>query len=388
MPFYMVDDQFFLNRKTKKLTAPVLAGDLRGLAAIGLWTLAGSSVQASLTDGLVSIHDLIACVYDVTTARELARHLVDAELWHAAGHDCARCEPVPEMHWRFHDWWALGYERGEVVRETRAKRKEQQRAEVVAAVWARDCLDPASTGIAGCRYCGKVVKRKDTRSDFDDRPTLDHVDPTVAKGSRNLVVACGACNRKKGKRTPAEAGMTLRPAPRQLAVEDSTAPAPVTAETPVSLTVEQAAAAGITKEAETTSETTSGRPDENHVVDQAPKSVLGRTRGYAGAGAPGAGSGGGSTPGLPQGDPTRTSTSYSARRRRRGKGRGKTGPASNQSRSPDPLDAGSAPRVPVPGEFGSPWHAHTGPPDPLGDENHCPIHHQPMPCRRCMASTD
>ncbi|MFD6093992.1 HNH endonuclease [Oerskovia sp. NPDC060338] len=312
MPFFMVDDQLFINRKVKKLTAPVLDGDLHGLAAIGLWTLAGSSVQAALTDGLVSIHDLISKVYDITVARKLALLLEDAGLWHANGHDCPRCEPVPANHWRFHDWWALGYDRGDVVRETRAKRKEQQDVEMVAAVWARDCIDPAKPGIARCRYCHKTVKRKDTRSDPLDRPTLDHVDPTSAKGVTNLVVACGDCNRRKGKRTPTEAEMTLRPAPRTTALA-ATEPAPVTAGTPVSLTVEQAQAAGIPATAEitispaeepavtaarTTSATTSGRPRGNQVVDQAPKGVLGRAHEGAGVGAPGAGSGAGAGVGL------------------------------------------------------------------------------------------
>lgn len=55
-----------------------------------------------------------------------------------------------------------------------------------------------------CRYCGR---RSQTLE-------IDHVIP-VSKGGKatmnNLVTACRHCNRKKGGRTPEEAGLTLRP---------------------------------------------------------------------------------------------------------------------------------------------------------------------------------
>ena len=48
--------------------------------------------------------------------------------------------------------------------------------------------------------------------------TFDHVVP-VAQGGRkdweNIVACCVSCNRKKGGRTPAEAGMKLLRAPRR-----------------------------------------------------------------------------------------------------------------------------------------------------------------------------
>lgn len=53
-----------------------------------------------------------------------------------------------------------------------------------------------------CQYCGR---RSDTL-------TLDHVIPRHRGGEHmwtNLVTACPACNRRKGGRTPQEAGMSL-----------------------------------------------------------------------------------------------------------------------------------------------------------------------------------
>jgi 5-methylcytosine-specific restriction endonuclease McrA len=55
-----------------------------------------------------------------------------------------------------------------------------------------------------CAYCGGAAS------------TIDHVLP-VSRGGQNswlnTVAACGACNQRKGDRTPAEAGMDLRLTP-------------------------------------------------------------------------------------------------------------------------------------------------------------------------------
>lgn len=55
-----------------------------------------------------------------------------------------------------------------------------------------------------CQFCGVPFEPEDL--------TFDHVVPVAQGGKRgwgNIVTACEPCNRKKGARTPAEAGMTL-----------------------------------------------------------------------------------------------------------------------------------------------------------------------------------
>ncbi len=55
-----------------------------------------------------------------------------------------------------------------------------------------------------CQYCDEVFAAADL--------TLDHVIPRVAGGKTswtNVVAACRPCNRKKGGRTPEEAGLSL-----------------------------------------------------------------------------------------------------------------------------------------------------------------------------------
>ncbi|ROP36267.1 HNH endonuclease signature motif containing protein [Saccharothrix texasensis] len=63
-----------------------------------------------------------------------------------------------------------------------------------------------------CRYCLTVVPWADRKS--PRMLTIDHVDPTLAAGADNLVVACMFCNsKKKDARTPAAAGLTLHGPP-------------------------------------------------------------------------------------------------------------------------------------------------------------------------------
>jgi 5-methylcytosine-specific restriction endonuclease McrA len=59
-----------------------------------------------------------------------------------------------------------------------------------------------------CQYCGTKV----SRSAFQ----YEHVIPRSQGGTTcwtNISVSCGACNQKKGGRTPAQAGMVLRTQP-------------------------------------------------------------------------------------------------------------------------------------------------------------------------------
>ena len=67
-----------------------------------------------------------------------------------------------------------------------------------------------------CQYCGEEFAAKDL--------TLDHVMPKSQGGQsrwENLVACCQSCNRKKGNRTPSEAGMELLRTPRALTIHTS-----------------------------------------------------------------------------------------------------------------------------------------------------------------------
>jgi 5-methylcytosine-specific restriction endonuclease McrA len=67
-----------------------------------------------------------------------------------------------------------------------------------------------------CQYCGTALASSEL--------TLDHVTPRSRGGAstwENLVACCHSCNRKKGNRMPAEAGMKLLREPRAFSLHTS-----------------------------------------------------------------------------------------------------------------------------------------------------------------------
>ena len=61
-----------------------------------------------------------------------------------------------------------------------------------------------------CQYCGKRFAKNDL--------SLDHITPRSSGGRstwENIVCCCAPCNRKKGGRTPHEAGMNLLKRPKK-----------------------------------------------------------------------------------------------------------------------------------------------------------------------------
>jgi len=58
-----------------------------------------------------------------------------------------------------------------------------------------------------CRYCGIIANWNDRKGPTG--ATYDHVDPTGPASLDNIVVACRACNSKKGFKTPTMAGLVL-----------------------------------------------------------------------------------------------------------------------------------------------------------------------------------
>lgn len=68
-----------------------------------------------------------------------------------------------------------------------------------------------------CQYCDEAFEPEEL--------TFDHVVPVAQGGTRgweNIVTSCEPCNRRKGARTPKEAGLTLRRQPRRPLVLPST----------------------------------------------------------------------------------------------------------------------------------------------------------------------
>ena len=105
MPWFKVDDQLHAHPKPNRA----------GLAAIGLWTLAGSHCMSYLTDGVVERW----FVESKPDGVKLAAKLVKAGLW-----------DEHEDGWVFHDWDEFQFTREQVLaeREGAAERMRRVRA--------------------------------------------------------------------------------------------------------------------------------------------------------------------------------------------------------------------------------------------------------------------
>lgn len=391
--FFQVDDQFQVNPKAVALARAAMTEDITGLASLGVWALMGSHCQAALTDGVVSFVEIVAKTLNPTISQQLADRLVAAGLWHAPGHSCERCPAVAVDTFLFHDWFALGYDRGADVKVKRDKAKELKDRKLINSVWARDCLDPSNPNIGACRYCSKKLHKKDTRG--ADGPEMDHIDPNKAVGVRNVVLACGSCNRKKAGKAPEAAGLVLQPAPahsRSVDLVVAVSPGKADAEIAPGTAVMDAVSAALKPMTQMapeapprptsapTSAETSARPAPGTVQ----KSILVCAGDRAGAGR--AGQGGERSK---EGSGGVASPAPNKPRRRRGKKKPNPG-ASNLPRSSEPSasvvknphDAGDAPVVPTPAQFGSPWHGWSGRPSDV-TETTCTIHQLEQPCRKC-----
>lgn len=420
MPWFQVDDGFTTNPKARKLLDLSLEGDDRGLAAIGMWMAAGSDINQSTLDGIVTRASLVRITLNPAKVDELAGLLVDAGFWHSAGHSCVRCPQPPPGAFVFHDWSDHKYATREEKQLKDRKAKELKDARIRAEVWARDCVSPDRPKEAHCRYCGKLVRQKNTTGDSANRAHLDHVDPTLAIGSTNIVIACGACNHHKGQRTPAQAQLQLRPPPPHNGPHRGAAESPVSPSAvaePASPTVPAAETTVSPGPAVAGAGSPAGRPqtpdspprapegwpegpppDPDHPettpkpgLESARDTVLARTRADARRSGSGSGSGLGKGQGSGQGHALGDGQGQGppgTRRRRRKRGRGGSGgtsPAANPGLAAKPVgSAGQPPEVYVPGRIGSPWHGWTGPPSTVTDTD-CDRHGLPEPCRKCVS---
>jgi hypothetical protein len=170
-----------------------------GLAAAGLWSLAGGYAMRELTDGWVPDY----WVKSWPSGKKHAATLVKVGLWTLAERNGA-------PGYEFHDWTDYQRTAEQIAAASTAavtRRAVYADPDLVAYVRGRDQDH--------CRYCGRPVNWRDRRGARGG--TYDHVIPLGRKGGdnapSNVVVACRGCNAGKRDRTPDEAGMRLLPPP-------------------------------------------------------------------------------------------------------------------------------------------------------------------------------
>ncbi|MEU0081382.1 HNH endonuclease [Micromonospora tulbaghiae] len=191
--------------------------------ALGVWVQVLSWVSGERSDGFLTEDILDLFGWEEANERLMRARYGRAPLLHRRA-DGERCECMTGRAWvddydyLIHDYLDRNPSRSENDVH-KAKARELKDSKLKAAVAERDHNI--------CRYCGKTCAPSDRRS--DDGRTFDHVDPEIADGMSNLVVACRGCNNRKRRRTPEAAGMTLLPAPGEdsgPATRSTSGPAP------------------------------------------------------------------------------------------------------------------------------------------------------------------
>jgi 5-methylcytosine-specific restriction endonuclease McrA len=208
-----IDDRLPMSVKMQGLYDPGATGSRRieqRNATIGHWLLVMAWVAGERTDGYVTRDVVEQYGTPASTARLTRAQYGLAPLLHTLDADGRppRCKCLDGRTWppgyayAMHDYLDRNPSRGEND-VYKAKKRELRDAKLKRAVRDRDW--------DMCRYCGRDCAPSDRISDAG--LTFDHVDPEIANGVDNLVVACRGCNNRKQRRTPQQADMTLLPSP-------------------------------------------------------------------------------------------------------------------------------------------------------------------------------
>lgn len=210
MPWGRIDDRLAMSAKIRGLHDPQVSGERakrQRAESLGVWVQVLSWVSGERSDGFVTVDILDLFGWPQANERLMRARYGRAPLLHRR-EDGERCECMTGRAWvddfdyLIHDYLDRNPSRSENDVH-RAKARELKDPKLKAAVRARDGQS--------CRYCGRTCQHSDRVSDAG--LTFDHVDPEVADGMSNLVVACRGCNNRKRRRTPEAAGMALLPAP-------------------------------------------------------------------------------------------------------------------------------------------------------------------------------
>lgn len=217
MSWFVGDDQASVNPKHVALIERALEGDVDAMAAGYLWFLVGTRLKAAFKDGEVRLTDLLSIMPDPDRVQRMAAILVDVRLWHDHDHYCDRCPRPPQGRWQYHDWRRYYKRTGAEERLERALQDERKDVSLRRAMWERDGApkaDGTTPDAARCVYCQRTVYRATRKGDLS--PEMDHI-WARPMGLDGIAISCRACNRLKGNRSAAEAGLTLHPTPAHAA---------------------------------------------------------------------------------------------------------------------------------------------------------------------------
>jgi hypothetical protein len=187
MAWGRLDDQFHSHPKVMEA----------GNEAAGVFMRLVSWCNAHTTDGFVP--ENVAIQFG---SRRLVEKLRGVGLLDDDGPAGAYLADTKRAGWWVHDYLAYNFAK-ETTKLHRARNKETRDPAITAVVKHRDG--------DFCRYCAVQVKWSDKRG--QQGATYDHIDPNLAVGAANIVIACRSCNSKKKNNKLEDVGMVLLPAP-------------------------------------------------------------------------------------------------------------------------------------------------------------------------------
>jgi len=234
--WFRMDDGFYRHEKVRSVGGP---------EPLSLWFVALACCSEGGTGVLASQKLADAAHFAFVDLEPALSALMAAGLVHNEKtiRKCRRCldavSALPTRRLRngmvyFHDWPDYSPDRmgkrSAVEIERDARRKQLIRnTRLVGAIRARDK--------GRCRYCGIEVSTRPGDRRSATSPQFDHVYPDSTDGPKqngnsldNVVIACGACNQRKGNRSPEQAEMRLLPAPGAGYAGDSPPPKGVDAD--------------------------------------------------------------------------------------------------------------------------------------------------------------
>ena len=164
-----------------------------GPQAAWVWFCGICYCREHLTDGVIPAYILSALTPGVNSKKYAAK-LVEVGLWHR------RDDGSYEIH-DFLDWNPSRSDIEASKEWDRRRKGLYADPALIKEIRERDQDQ--------CRYCAVPVNWRDRRGPTGGQ--FDYVTPRGPNTRENIVVSCRRCNLRKNDRTPAEAGMSLRP---------------------------------------------------------------------------------------------------------------------------------------------------------------------------------
>lgn len=174
MTWFAVDEKLHDHRKSRRA----------GIAAMGLWSLAGSWCSDHLTDGFVPESIIDRWSDGEHDARDLAARLVAAGYWR-------KDREQGERGWRFHQWDHFQPTRAEVIAQHAKKVEAGKKGGLASGIARRRTAAEAGAKAGASEFVAEPLNPDPTRPGFTPQPPASGGQPAPSR-----------CQRHKARKKP------------------------------------------------------------------------------------------------------------------------------------------------------------------------------------------